>query len=356
MPSVTICIPARNEEDHIADCLRSVLALDYPRFDVIVVDDRSTDRTPGILDQLAASDPRVNVIHNTQTPDGWMGKCYALHLAAQGAQSPWLLFLDADTRHHPQCLRVCMREILDHDLDVLTPICGFEAPTFWEKVLMPPCSMILMARVRGRHTNRSDSPAGFLNGQFFLISREAYDAVGGHNAVRAHVLEDVALALAIKKAGKRMRLAWGRDILTVRMYPGLREMLVGWSRIFFGVIGRRPVRYVTMCISGVIWTLLPSAILLLSPFLLLFGPVHPLTWLSVSLALLAFTFSVLTMRAACVFSGVPGRYALARPLASALMIVILCRALAMALGRTPLSLRGTTYQIQNLHVPTPPAD
>ncbi|MFH0965953.1 MAG: glycosyltransferase [Planctomycetota bacterium] len=354
IPRVTVCIPARNEEDHIVECLRSVLAIDYPSFDVIVVDDRSTDGTPRILDGIAACDGRVTVIHNSETPEGWMGKCYALHLAAARARSPWLLFIDADTRHHPQCLRVCMREIFDHDLDVLSPISGFEAPTFWEKLLMPSCGMILMGRVRGDLTNSPDFPAGFLNGQFFLISRQAYDAVGGHEAVRACVLEDVAFAHAVKKAGFRIRLAWGRDILRVRMYAGLRQMLVGWSRIFFGVVGRKAVPYLVMCANSVVWTLVPCAVLLLAPFLILSGPLHPLTWLSFSIALLSFTFSVLTMRIACILSGVQTRYAFARPLVSALLVVIFGRALALALGCTPLSLRGTTYQVHNVAPSSPP--
>ena len=353
MPRVTICVPARNEEDNIAECLRSVLAIDYPRFDVIVVDDRSTDRTPMILDELAASDPRLTVIHNTETPDGWTGKCYALYVAAARTEAPWLLFLDADTRHHPQCLRVCLREIHDYHVDVLTPVCGFDAPTFWEKILMPPCSMSLMNCVQGRHTNRPESPAGFLNGQFFLISREAYDAVGGHEAVRAHLLEDVAFARAIKKAGIPIRLAWGREILRVRMFTSLRKMLIGWSRIFFGVVGRKPARYATMCIGAIVRTLLPSFLLLLTPLLLLADRVHPLTWLDLSLALIAVFFSGLTMRTAAILSGVPGRFAVFRPLSSVLMLIILCRSLTMALGHTPVSWRGTRYPVREVRVSTP---
>ena len=344
-PHVTVCVPARDEENNIADCLHGILNFDYPDFDVLVVDDRSTDRTPEILEDLARRHPRLKVVRNSELPEGWMGKSYALHVASQHTDSPWLFFLDADTRHHPQCLRASMRQVFDHDLDVLTAVCGFDTPTLWERIIMPICGAILMRRAGLNQTNRPDAPAGFINGQFILMSRRTYDDIGGHAAVAGHILEDLAFAHIIKNSARRVRLAWGRDVITVRMYRNLAQMLEGWSRIFLGAIGRRPAWYTEMALAVCVCTLLPSLVILLSPFLLLSGHAYPLTWINFSLASLAFAFSILTMRNINVITGVPTRYAFLRSLSSIPLIVIYWRAIALALGRASLSWRGTSYVV-----------
>ena len=344
-PHVTICLPARDEEDNVEDCLRSLLAVDYPHFDVIVVDDRSSDATPEILDRLAAADPRLKIIHNTDTAEGWMGKCYALHLAVGHAVGSWLLFVDADTRHHPQCLRACLREAFDHDLDVMSPISGIDAGTFWEKIIMPICGGLLFSRFRLNRTNNPDDRRGFCNGQFFLIKREAYDDIGGHEAVRTHILEDVAFAHNIKKAKRRIRVAWGHDLVTVRMFRTVDRMIEGWARILLGAFGSKPRWFVLMALGSFIVTLLPLLTIPFSVFLLAGGHSVIAACLVLCLASLAALLNLVSMVNVYLLSELPGWYALFAPLSTIFLLRIYARGWRLATGRRNVSLRGSQYSV-----------
>ena len=314
LPSVTIIVPARNEERNIRDCVTSLLAQDYPRFDVLVVDDASTDATPAILADLQRSHPngaRLRVKHVHELPEGWAGKPHALHVGASAATGDWLLFTDADTRHVPEALRTAVAIATERGLDLLSYGTQQDLPDFWGRVLMPMAYMGISMMYTPDAVNDPKSPVAIANGQFILIRKATYDALGGYAApsLRATVVDDRDLAVAVKRTTGKLAMVDGRNLVQTRMYHGLREHFDGWSKNAY--VGSRggPLFYLAM-IAG-----LPLATI--GPFaLFLHGLAHRNRTATATGALS--TAALLAYRVRLDDElGVPRRYALTHPLAGA---------------------------------------
>ncbi|WP_245860701.1 glycosyltransferase [Candidatus Chloroploca asiatica] len=226
-PLVSILIPARNEERAIGRSVAGALAQDYPQFEVVVVDDGSTDGTAARLAELANS--KLRVLAGQPLPAGWVGKCNACQQLGETAHGEWLLYLDADTAPAPQLTSVLMRYATAKNLDLVTVLPLLELGTFWERVILPPfLGMITTLYPFERFEDPKVRPEQvFANGPCILIRREAYEAIGGHGAVRNEVLEDVQLAQALRRAGYRLGGGEGFDYLRVRMYNNGREVAEG---------------------------------------------------------------------------------------------------------------------------------
>jgi chlorobactene glucosyltransferase len=228
-PRVSVVIPARNEEAEVERAVRSHLRQDYPDVQVVVVDDRSTDRTREILGALAVEDPRLVVVPGREPPDGWLGKPHALWLGAQAADGEILLFADADVRYDPRTLREAVALLDDRGLDLLAFFPRFETRGFWENVLLPFLSVAVflgfgfLARFRR-------IPLAMGAGAGNLVRRGAYEAVGGHAAIRMAVVDDVRLAVAAKRAGFRVAAFRAEDRVAVRMYRGFRQVWNGFTK------------------------------------------------------------------------------------------------------------------------------
>lgn len=243
-PLVSVIIPARDEEVNIGACLRTILDQDYRRLEVIVVDDRSTDGTASIVEEIGRNDPRIRCILGEKKKQGWLGKSHAIHQGVRRARGEWFLFVDADTRHHAGSLTACIAHMHNAKADMLSLYPHFDCGTFWEKVLQPAVGrMILIAGpmmfVNSRR--RAFRVFAMAIGQFILIRRRAYEAIGGHAAVRDVVTEDVALAKNVKKAGYALDFLYGIDLLSTRMYRSFAEIWRGWSRSFYPAMGGNPV-------------------------------------------------------------------------------------------------------------------
>lgn len=241
-PSVSVLIPAKDEAAQIEKCVRTVLAQDYPNFDVIVVDDRSTDGTGKILDDMAARDARLKVVHLKEgsLPPGWGGKSFALHNGLMEAKGDWLLFVDADVQLEPDVMGATISWALKRQFDLISLLPRFVSGTISEGVLQPLAGAATSAMFVIALTNSNDWPkTAFANGQYLMVRRDAYEAVGGHEAIRGTLSEDVAIARQLKMAGYRPRLGWGDSWATVRMYEGFGAIFRGWSRNFYvGSLGK----------------------------------------------------------------------------------------------------------------------
>ena len=341
-PRVTILIPAKDEGAGIRACLERALAQDYPNFTVLAVDDRSTDATGAIMDELAAAQPdRLRALHIPRDglPPGWLGKCNALHTAAAHAEGDWLLFVDSDVKVEPDALSTAVARATAKGYDALSIMTRLECDTFWEKLILPLAAASVGAITRMSLTNHDRyRDTAFANGQFFLIRRSTYDAVGGHAAVRDNITEDVALMRLMKSAGKRCRLYLGREFASTRMHATLPAMFSGWSRIYSGVTRRRALPiclamlFVAVCGLG--------AYVALAASLVAFASSGRADWLA--LALLHVAIMTVTLMGVYQMSGNPRRYALAFPLGGAVMIAIYAAAVrACRTGK--IAWRGTSY-------------
>jgi chlorobactene glucosyltransferase len=236
MPSLSIVVPARNEERSIEACVRSLLAQEWVDFELIVVDDRSDDATPEILARLAREDPRLRVVRGEELPEGWIGKPWALHQGARQARSPWLLFTDADSVHAPRGTVSALAYAYAGGIDALTIATYQQLVTPAERALLPTILglVLLVCGTFGELNDPAKPRAALANGQYLLVSRAAYDALGGHEALRAEIAEDIAFARRLKSDGRfRLIVAAGERLAAVRMYRSLDEIWNGFTKNMF---------------------------------------------------------------------------------------------------------------------------
>ena len=226
IPEVSIIVPARNEEASLGDCLASLTAQTGVAFEIIVVDDGSTDRTREIAQRFAG----VRVISSGPLPDDWTGKNNAVIAGAKEARAQWLLFTDADTVHLPGSLTRALAEAKREGADLLSYSPQQVVVTFAERAVMPVIFAELAAQYPSHKVRDQNSDIVAANGQYILVRRAAYDAVGGHAAVAAEILEDVALARLFRNAGQRVYFRYGGDAVCTRMYRNWAQLREGWTK------------------------------------------------------------------------------------------------------------------------------
>jgi chlorobactene glucosyltransferase len=269
-PLISVCVPARNEERNIRACVESILAQDYPNFEVIVLDDRSTDATPEILHQLATHNNRLKIIHGLVLPEGWAGKPHALIQASAAARGAWLCFVDADTFLSPNALSACYAKAIETRADMFTIMTFQLLGSFWEKVVMPIVMTALSVGFSPRKVNDPNSKDAIANGQFILIKRSVYDAIGGHESVKEQIVEDKAISEQVKWNGYRLIVASGYSVARTRMYTSLPEMWEGWTKNIYLGLSDRP---------SLMWLGVFGAVLsLITALVLPFWPLLGLVW------------------------------------------------------------------------------
>ncbi len=229
-PKVSIIVPARNEEDTLEECLESLLALDYPEKEIIVVEGNSTDDTAQILKKYST---RISLVGEGSLPEGWIGKNWACHQGYKQSSGELILFTDGDTIHHKDSLGRSVSFLLQNNVDLLTLASRFRTRSFWEKMLLPTIIHLIFIYMWGPKVNDDKSPHYMANGQYILVRRESYDKVEGHYAVRGEIIEDVRLAENLKKAGFKTRMLYGFDALENKMYANFSELWEGWVKNTF---------------------------------------------------------------------------------------------------------------------------
>jgi glycosyltransferase involved in cell wall biosynthesis len=228
LPRTSLLVPARDEADRLPHSLPGLLA--QPATEILVLDDGSRDGTPAVVRRLAGTDPRVRLLTGAPLPPGWVGKNWACHQLARAATGDLLVFCDADVRLRPGALPAAWAEMRRQRSDVFSVFPRQLTGTLGERLLVPLIDENLLAFLPHRLLALPVPAAAVANGQFLAFRREAYRVTGGHRAVAGHVVEDLALARSARRAGLRLGLALGGDLVQARMYHGYRDAVRGLGK------------------------------------------------------------------------------------------------------------------------------
>jgi hypothetical protein len=242
LPLVSIVIPARDEARNVAGCVRAALAQVGAEFEVVVVDDESADGTAAVALAAGGGDPRLRVVLAEPRPPGWSGKAWACWSGAGLARGALLLFVDADVTLAPGAVHRAGSVLVARGLGMVSLFGSWTLGSWWEHVAIPVVGSAIRGALPVDRVNDPSDPAAFANGQFILVERDAYLRSGGHSAVRAEVLDDVALAGALKRSGAALGLYAAPDLFQVRLYRSFREIVAGYGKnLVVGLGGRRGV-------------------------------------------------------------------------------------------------------------------
>ena len=342
-PFIEIVVPARNEEANILPLLRTLLRQEYPHdsYRITVVDDGSTDATGALARTLAARHPRLRVIDAPPPPHGWNGKNHALWTGASQAdgRAAWLLFTDADTRHHPLMLPSIVRHAEETGADFLSLVIGVRMESFWQRVLVPQVGELYTLLV-GSMDEVNQGGKAAANGQFILIRPGLYRRTGSDAAVRSDVAEDRALAAACKGAGARVKLLYGRRLVATKAYASLALMWRSYSKTLFWAAGHNTGRALLAVMCLWFYSLVPVAGLGRA----LFAGKGPTRGTGLRHAALRL-FPMLLLRAAvCRQMAVPMSYAMTYPLAVTLANAMLLHSLYRVLSGRGVAWKGRTYR------------
>jgi glycosyltransferase involved in cell wall biosynthesis len=269
--TVSAIIPARNEESVIAKSIES-LARQPEISEIIVVDDQSTDGTARVVHSLIGRYPQLRLLQADSLPDGWVGKNHALWTGVQQAKGEWLLFTDADAEHDPGSAARSLQIAREREAALVSFSPEQITEEWYEKALIPYVYLRLAKFFSYNAVNDPKSKAAAANGQFLMIRRDVYNAIGGHAAVAGEVLEDVAIAMRVKAAGHRIWFDSGKGLVRVRMYRSFDEMWQGWKKNLYRLIGGTPWALIRELESNLPWIpFLLIALGLKYPFLIFLG-------------------------------------------------------------------------------------
>jgi chlorobactene glucosyltransferase len=348
-PLISVCVPARNEERNIRRCVEALLEQTYSNFEIIVLDDRSTDSTPEILQNLAeAADLRkipLSVLSGSDLPQGWAGKPHALTQAAAVARGEWLCFVDADTFVSPDALAAVYAKALETQADLFTIMTRQIMLTFWERAVLPLVMLALSVGFSPRKVNDPRRKDAIANGQFIFIKRSVYEAVGGHAAIKGSIVEDKDLAVLVKGKGYRLVVADGRKVASTRMYTSLAEMWEGWTKnIYLGLRDERG-----LLLLGVFGAFLAFTAALLLPLWVVGGVVLTVTGSSLEgsvvlvEAVLLWGYLIFWRILASRGMGIPSWYALTIPLGAGVFAAMMLTSAWNVLSGVGVTWKGRTY-------------
>ncbi len=278
-PKVSICIPARNEENVIGKALNSVLTQYYKNVEVLVLDDESTDRTPAILAEFSEQYPeRLKTLAGQPKPDDWLGKSWACHQLSQKASGDILMFIDADVWLSKDCVQRVVQSMQEFKVDFITVWPVQQMGTFWERMVIPLIYYGLFTLLPAKYVHQTPSwlPASLkekLNpelaaacGQCMVFQRPAYDKIDGHRAVKNDIVEDVALAKNVKRAGLKMRMFHGENSVWCRMYTSAAKMWNGFRKNFLALFNNSVPAFIFMAVINFIVFVFPFIILVQNLF------------------------------------------------------------------------------------------
>lgn len=344
-PLISICIPARNEEQNIRSCVAAVLSQDYPNIEVIVLDDRSTDTTLTQLKEIESRDSRLLPISGSELPVGWAGKPHALFQASAVARGQWLCFVDADTFLKPNCLSSCYAKAIETKADLLTTMNQQILGSFWEKVVMPLVMTALSVGFSPRKVNDPSRRDAVANGQFIFIRRITYDAIGGHERVKDQIVEDKAIAEQVKWNGHCLIVADGMQVLSTRMYTSLPTMWEGWTKnIYLGL--RDHPAMLLLGAFGATLALIAALFLPIWPLLGFFWYLNGGGWLAIAViiqSLMVWGVLIYLRAKVAIKMNISAWYALTTPLGAGVFAAMMLTSAWKVLSGQGVTWRGRKY-------------
>jgi chlorobactene glucosyltransferase len=342
--SISIIVPARNESRNIHRCIQGLLDQNFPDFEVIAVDDRSSDDTLQVLQEFSARPGiSLHVIQGEELPPGWAGKPYALHQGVESAQGDWLCFVDADTFARPEMLLSAYTTARTLDADLFTMLTDQVLGSFWEKVVLPLVFTGLSFGFPPTRVNDPSKTDAIANGQFILIKTSVYRAAGGHQAVRERIDEDKALAEMVKKAGYHLVIADGRQLAQTRMYTTFVEMWEGWTKNIYVGLSDRP----WLLMFGILVSMLGGLVLqfwLIGSWIwIIAGGGYPAVIVTIEVGILYIFLLLIRARAAVAFKISPF-YAFTLPLGALIFTGMMLASTYKVLFGQGVTWKGRRYQ------------
>jgi len=336
-PSVAIIVPARNEEEAIEQALLRLEALDYDNYQIIAIDDRSTDRTGEIMDRVAAaSSGKLKIVHVRELPSGWMGKVHAMWSAARTTSADWLLFTDADVMFRPDCLRRAVVYGESEHADHIVVLPQVIMKQFGEKMMLAFFQLLFVFGHRPWKVADPKTKDHMGVGAFNMVRRTAYEAVGTFERLRMEVLDDMKFGKVVKEAGFRQRVVFGDNMIRVRWAQGARGVVDNLTKNFFAVMSFQTWRALLSCAGMAILNYLPFIGVLIAhgwaraPY-------------AVALASMFFLYSGIWKQAE-----IHPWYFFLHPVSTTLFIYTMLRSMYVTLHNDGVNWRGTHYPLEEL--------
>lgn len=340
LPGISIVVAARNEEYGIERCIRSLLTLDYPDYEIIVVNDGSTDKTPQILEELKKVNARLKIIHNPELKKGWMGKQNALDAGSSTADKKWLLFTDGDIIFHKDSLKKAAQYAIDKKADSFGLIPLFLSGSFWEHVILAVAffGAVFELAPRKISAGQENAEKSVGAGAFNLIKKDVYRKLGGHEPIKQDVIDDIALANLVRTNGYRAFFASAPQLLRVRMYRNFAELCSGLGKNAYASIGNKPVFLITVSLSMFCLFVVPSLVLLIPA---LHSP------LNIGMCIAAYIIACFTTLYTKKLAQFNGAAVLLHPVAMIIILSILLYSSMNALFKKEIVWRGRRFKLEN---------
>jgi hypothetical protein len=333
---LSLLFAARDEEEKLPGALATLLAMDYPKLEIVAVNDRSSDRTGEILDEAAARDSRLKVAHIEALPQGWLGKPHALKQAYEASSGEWLLFTDADVRFRPDTIRRAISLAKAEQADHVTLICEIEMHNFWERTVLTFFGLAFHLATDPGSVSDSRSRGYVGIGAFQLLKRRAYQASGTHRRLAMEVLDDMKLAKIVKQSGFRSCVGIAQDSVAVRWHAGVQKIADGVKKNFFAAAGFSP-GMVALQVAGIVC--MNVAPFLAWPFVR--GWMLGFVAVSLGIAIGFQAVAAVVMRA-------PAWYGLTQPLGAVIFAYMLVRSTVVTLRQGGIVWRETFYPLDQL--------
>ncbi|MBU1640426.1 MAG: glycosyltransferase family 2 protein [Proteobacteria bacterium] len=341
-PYVSIIVPALNEETSIVEAMESLITLDYEHFEIIAINDRSTDQTGPLLDQFARLHSKIHVLHISELPSDWLGKQHALQEGADRAKGDLLLFTDADVTFAPSTLKRAIRRMQDTNLDHLTLLFGVVLSGSLLNMVVIEFGVNLACFLKPWKASDPKSVHSIGIGAFNLVRREAYEKIGGHREIAMSPIDDVLLGVLLKTEGFRQECLRGSQFVTVPWYHSLQEMIQGLEKNSFAALDYSMAKVAAASIFIIIVGIWPYWAVALTS-----GPTRVINACIIGCSILLFG-------SAAHVADIPKRHLLWLPVSPYIRLYTLWRAVGITLHQGGITWRGTFYPLPKLkarHIP-----